>query len=730
MGKTSPSTNQISRRRRRAASRSTRSKRPSRAKPKPGQERTYTLDKTWVSASSIRNYLLKDPLQDWLNEYGNPFDVSTNPSTTPSKSTVTSKLTVASTATSTSSTQVNLTDFLKDQGNQFEKQLIPQLFQKFGPDVILDIGGNHHHCTIVKLDETRKALSQGVPIIYSGVLHDPDGKIYGVPDLMVRSDWLGQLVHHDPLDSTESHHPAPNLNGPYHYRIVDIKFATLYLRADGTHLLNQESIPAYKGQLWVYNQILAKIQGYDPGVAYLLGRRWKYSTKGIDYRGNNCFDRLGVVDFRTGHVDFDYVAQAEAAVKWLRDVRTKGAKWNVTQEPLSRPELYPNMSNRADHPWRPVKECLAKEIGEITSLWQCGPKHRAIAHENGIFRWDDPNCTPDTVGMTGEHRRRVLGAILKINQQTHPTTLVQPQIIRDNTQNWQTQRKLEFFVDFETVNDVIDASNHLPESNSISLIFMIGVGYIDPTTQTWVYRNFTVDELTPKEEARICRQFSQFIETTCDEHGVNDPILVHWSQAEVNMWEAAAERNPRETHWIKTSNHWFDLYKVFTAEPIVIHGCLSFGLKEVAKAFHQHGLIDTLWDTTNTCQNGASAMVIAYQANNDAKRRQISMTELPAISEMVQYNEVDCKVMAEIITYLRANHTKNSTTAKAKAKPKAKATGKAKATAKSKAKATGKAKGKASPKRKEPVKVTATSTSPTKITPARPTRTISKRRQK
>jgi hypothetical protein len=681
----------------------------------------------WVSASSLRNYLLKDPLLDWLNEYGNPFDPSPAPAPDPAPVTSTSA------HPRTMSTQVNLTDFLKDQGNQFEKQLIPQLFQKFGPDVILDIGGNHHHCTIAKFEETCKALSRGVPIIYSGVLHDPDTKIYGVPDLMVRSDWLGQLVSHDPLDFTASRHPAPNLTGPYHYRIVDIKFATLHLRADGTHLLNQESIPAYKAQLWVYNQILAKIQGYDPGVAYLLGRRWKYSTKGVDYRGNNCFDRLGVVDFRMGHVDFDYVKQAQEAVKWLRDVRTKGAKWNVTREPLSRPELYPNMSNRADHPWRPVKEGIAKEIGEITSLWQCGPKHRAIAHEHGIFRWDDPNCTPDTVGMTGEQRRRVLEAILTINQQTHPTALVQPKIIRDNTRNWQTPRKLEFFVDFETVNDVIDGFQHLPESNSISLIFMIGAGYMDPITQTWVYHNFTVNELNPKEEARICRQFSQFIETTCDKYHVNDPILVHWSQAEANMWETAAERNPRDTHWIKTSNYWFDLYKIFTAEPIVIHGCLTFGLKEVAKAFHQHGLIETLWDTTNSCQNGASAMVIAYQANHEAKRRQISMTELPVISEMVQYNEVDCKVMAEIMAYLRANHTKTSSKASTKAKVKPKAT------AMAKVKATAKAKTKSKPKRQVSVKTAATSTSPMTlrsrslrptITPARPAKTISKRQQK
>ena len=648
MGKNRPETNQL-------RSRPRRSKRPTLHLPVRPKRSTrpkitrksirsgYVIDKAWVSASALRNYLLKDPLQDWLNEYGNPLESPHSRSTTSRSAPVVSG-------------QVNLTDFLKNQGNEFEKQLIPQLFQKFGPDVIIDIGGNHQHCTITKFEETCEALRQGVPIIYSGVLHDPETKIYGVPDLIVRSDWLSKLVNKGPLDSEEAAQKAPKLSGPYHYRIVDIKFATLYLRADGIHLLNQESIPAYKGQLWVYNQILATIQGYDPEVAYLLGRRWKYSTRGNDYKGNNCLDRLGVVDFR--QVDHEYIQKSQDAIDWLRDVRTDGSTWNVTQEPLTRWELYPNMSNRSDHPWRTVKDTLAKQIGEITLLWQCGPKNRKIAHSNGILRWDDPDCTPETVGMAGDQKCRVLAQILQVNQQENPKSVVQPKFIQNNMRNWQVRKVLEFFVDFENVSDIIDTFRNLPEANALSMIFMIGVGYIDPETQRWAFQNFTVDQLTHNEEGRICRQFSQFIQRMCQKYEVDDVLLVHWSRAEVNMWEAAAERHPKDNHWVKTSSHWFDLYKVFESEPIVVHGCLSFGLKDVAKAFHSHGLIKTTWDTTSACQNGASAMVIADQANREAQSRKISMTELPMITEMARYNEVDCKVMSEIMAYLRENHVK------------------------------------------------------------------------
>ena len=32
------------------------------------------------------------------------------------------------------------------------------------------------------------------------------------------------------------------------------------------------------------------------------------------------------------------------------------------------------------------------------------------------------------------------------------------------------------------------------------------------------------------------------------------------------------------------------------------------------------------------------------------------MTELPLMQEIIRYNEVDCKVMMEIVRYLRTNH--------------------------------------------------------------------------
>ena len=49
-------------------------------------------------------------------------------------------------------------------------------------------------------------------------------------------------------------------------------------------------------------------------------------------------------------------------------------------------------------------------------------------------------------------------------------------------------------------------------------------------------------------------------------------------------------------------------------------------------------------------------MVGAWWADDEANSKGITMNEIPMVQEISQYNEVDCKVMMEIIEYLRKNH--------------------------------------------------------------------------
>lgn len=639
----------------------------------------------WVSASSTRNYLMKDPLLDWLSYYSSTINLKGTP--------------YAQYAKTVKSRSDSFKDFIMSQGIEFERYVIQYMYRKHGKDMILDIGGNTNARDQTKAKETLEAMNRGVPFIYQGVLHNSDDLTYGVPDLIVRSDWLRHIVTETPIDENSSFITAPFLRNyldsklgsdevhppNYHYRVVDIKFSSLHLRADGVHLLNSGSIPAYKGQLYIYTKALGKLQGYQPPEAYMLGRKWKYQSKNIIYKGQSCFDRLGVVDYEG--VDKMYIEKTASAVQWIKDMRRDGASWSVGPDlPLCRPELYPNMSNLADYPWRPIKKKIAEDIGEITSLWMCGVKNRNIAISNDIYRWTDERCTTETLGINGPKIKRVLDKILEINRGggIYPSQSVHPPVILNNDQGWQTRQTIEFFVDFEFISDVVsDIGKSVPEVHAKSIIFMIGVGHYAPVrrsnseggyshggSETWIYKEFTVNSLTESEEYKICSQFSQYIREESDWWDCPNPLLIHWSNAENWQWKSAVERHKNPRLWIPAKNkldsevletpRWFDLLQVFRNEPIVIRGCLGFGLKEVATTLANLGLIQTRWNYESSCVDGSSAMITAYKAYKEAKGRGISMRDMPLIKEVIKYNEVDCKVIAEVMTYLRTTHVEGA----------------------------------------------------------------------
>lgn len=75
------------------------------------------------------------------------------------------------------------------------------------------------------------------------------------------------------------------------------------------------------------------------------------------------------------------------------------------------------------------------------------------------------------------------------------------------------------------------------------------------------------------------------------------------------------------------SPRWFDFLKeVVRAEPVVIRGALGFGLKAVANAMYEFGLIETHWDAGPA--DGLGAMMGAWWCAREAERLGVGMSEL------------------------------------------------------------------------------------------------------
>ncbi len=85
-----------------------------------------------------------------------------------------------------------------------------------------------------------------------------------------------------------------------------------------------------------------------------------------------------------------------------------------------------------------------------------------------------------------------------------------------------------------------------------------------------------------------------------------------------------------------------------------MRGAHAFGLKAIANAMHELGLTQTQWEDGPT--GGLEAMVGAWSCEAEAARSGVSMRALDLMQGIERYNEVDCKVMMEIVRVLRRSH--------------------------------------------------------------------------
>ena len=581
---------------------------------------------SWVSASSTRNYLVRNPLVDWLGRYGeaNSF--------------------IRDTDLAKHDERLEFVPFIMRKGSEFEAAIVEYLSSK---TAVLTVAQSRDEIRdLAAAEQTFEALTDGRPIVHQAVLRDPETLTYGAADLLIRSDVFSDLFPGH-LSPDEARAPAPDLEPePWHYVVVDIKFTTLRLLAAG-EIGNSGSAPAYKAQVYIYNRALGQLQGYTPPTAFLLGRGWQQKVKGDTSRGTNALDRLGPVSMGD-----DIRVQVEAACDWLRRLRTEGAAWAPLPSPTV-PELWPN-ANDDGFPWQNAISRIASSLDELTQLWWVGPDKRDVAHRNGIFSWRDPLATAEGLGVAGRTTQPTLQAVLEVNQAREGPT-VRPERVTAAEDEWRPAPKLEFYVDFETVNNVNDDFTRIPEQNGQNLIFMIGCGHMQDGE--WVFRCFTVDRLTEDSEARIIDEWLAHMKAAAAALVSREkPRIIHWSYAEpVNYEEAydsARERHP-DKGW--SAVNWFDLWaRVVRREPVVVRGALNFGLKPFARAMRSHGLIETSWGDTKV--DGLGAMTGAWWCDEEAGNRGVSMLDIDLMQEIARYNEVDCKVMMEIVRYLRRDH--------------------------------------------------------------------------
>jgi predicted RecB family nuclease len=552
-------------------------------------------DNTWITASSTRNYMLDDPIIDFLKER-----------------------TVKRQRSSSEGSDTFLSRVF-DNGNKFEQKIVERIKLLVPAKDFVEIAKSYEARSLQKYNLTIKAINSGIPIIYQPVLWNHTNKTFGCADLLIRSDYAVKLFPSYPSSNAE---PV--------YEVYDIKWSSIKLRASSDYMVNEISVKPYKAQIWIYTDALNKIQENQSTRGFVIGKNYirERSVNKVLLTENylDPFEKLGIIDF-SSQVEQENIEKTVEAIEWLKEIKTNN---NLCVDPPNDPRLYPNMKNTFDSEYHTVKKDLANKNKEITLLYSVGKRSRDLALSQGIERWDDPNINSAVLGINQKSKlASLIDGIIDINKLDNQENITYAKL--SNFGNWKTS-KVKCYVDIETIGKTV-YSLDIERSN---FIFMIGLGV--QIGSKWEFNVFTAKTLDSGEEQRIIKEFNLCMNQIQEKYSSSKLIPVfHWSNYE--------NTNLRPYVNISDKFEFFDMCKWFKDDEICVKGAFDFKLKSVTRALHKAGLTEISWD--DSVSGGLDAMnqaYIYYKSN---------LTDKKIIQDIEYYNQIDCRSMAEIHNILQ-----------------------------------------------------------------------------
>lgn len=650
------------------------------------------IQKPWVHPSSLHNHVMGNHLVDWLELYGIPKELEDRCALVPRED--------------------SFQQQLAKMGMVYEERVVQLLQKHFEVECV-----RRYDDFEEGVRETKCLLDRKVQVISGGYLVGRRHRIRGRPDLLVRSDlvsligdvkwdWTGKGRCNIDL---EWNTPYVVLEVKFHSLQKSSTGSHL--------LLNNSLQRYFKLQIHMYNLMLTETLGTNDGssssspICAVIGKPdivvlpvETGSLTALVETPKSLSVGLYLPEERS---NTDVSKLVREGIRWRRKLVQEGMKWKCWPE-ASVPELLPNLcAQPTSNRWSNFKLWLANERNDVTMLWKCGPTHRHnLGKELGMISsttsppgWKHEQCTSKRLGLSG-NSALALDLILEVNRDnpsacfsplplsplsgrkkrrrqrqqqpplhSPPPPSFLPSRIRQTTGNWRESKDkksqknkayVDLFVDFETVQrSLFDGSSRPTVADDQDMVlFMIGVGREQEQEQAggnknssnsssrWAYRNFVAAQLTTGvagAERSLVKEYVEHLQSFVSD-GRHLLRLFHWSSAEPSIWRRVSNRYPDlEVPEVL----WVDLCSLFRKEPVAVRGALNYGLKSVCNAMQEQGFIVTKWKSD--CQDGTQAMLHSWQMYHNQSEEERKRVRF----DLVDYNETDCKVLHEILLYLR-----------------------------------------------------------------------------
>lgn len=535
-------------------------------------------------------------------------------------------------------------DYLMKDGQDFEKNVIDYIKQLMINNNEINLFYKIEYDNLEKNDHllftNSIILQKKYDIILGGLLHNSDDNTAGYPDLIVSDKWLHKYINEN-LDLEQTNNKI--------YYIIDIKATTITLINNGKNISNKYDYNTYKSQVLIYKNALDKLQYYKTNYGFIMGKKYYCNDKIYE----TSFETLGIIDYyyeKSNNKNFDEInknaIKENKEVKTLKDERSKR---------LFRRNTSNNMKNKYANKYKKSKQNIANENKELTQIAYIGNKEKLKANNWGITKYTDKRLTSVKMGIKGK-RGIFVDKILKHINSKNSKNLEIP--LENNILNWRLEKNNEFYVDFETC-DII-TSEKLQK-----IVYMIGVGYINPKNNNWEYKCFYIDYSSStngiKNEKELVKNFIEFIfsfkkSKESIKTYLNKTRLYHYSHAEPVEYNKLLDKignfEDLKINKYKDKLPWFDVHRILKGDflnPILVKECFgNYGLKVVCKALYNLGYIDLKWPDLDC---GITSMFIARDEIYNINKNIYNAHE--QMKRIIEYNEVDCKSVYKLLECIR-----------------------------------------------------------------------------
>jgi len=469
------------------------------------------------------------------------------------------------------------------------------------------------------IDQTIKKIYNNDPLIINPLLISDKYKLFVKCDIMIKKKLFISIFPDITNISLDIIHNNE-------YLIINIVPEILNFKSGCREICNTYNVFYNKCSLYSFNSALRKYIKRN-NFYFLFGKDYKYNNKLLEKKNH------------IGFVIFEDIFREKVirSIDWLN--RLKENKLTLLPKP-SCIELYPNMNNKQSC-WETEKKHLAEKIKEITLIWRISYDDRNKLINIGINTWDNLYLLTNLYELKDSTTRIIQEKIIHMNK--YDNLIIEPRNISRDFKEILYPSTIEFILDIESVLNLETKGNYFNNNQAAELPNICIIGIIIMNQNEYTFKDFTIEELTIESEKKNINNWINFISK------YDNIKIYHWGHAEKTYIENIHKRFPD----IKLPKMLLiDLLHYYRQEPIIIKNCFNFSLKTIGKNMYKHGMIKSTWSETD---NGLDAM-IKFKELCLQKDKNIPLKRYNEISEIIEYNKMDCVILMEILQYLRGKY--------------------------------------------------------------------------